>query len=570
MEYTVKALADLAGVTPRTLRWYDRLGLLKPLRTTEAGYRLYGPPQLDRLQDILFYRELGLDLASIRTILDDPAFDRQAALQSHLAELKARRVRLDALILTVQRTIDDAKGGTKMTDHEKFEAFKRNAVAANEAAYGAEIRQKYGDAEVDRANACVLALTQEEYAQWKSLGDALLQALSAAVKAGADPAGPEGQRIAALHRRWLSYSWEAYTPQAHAGLAELYVADPRFTAYYDREVPGCAAFLRDAVRVYTKALEQGLQRRDQQHRRQQQRADGEGAQQELVVPESPGEDHRTAGLAVEAVEQAAQAQRGKGHGAGHRRAAAGQADVEGDDGGQGDHQALRAHAQQEGFGQDALAAGTGLFLHHRVAVGLQPQGDGGQGVRQQVDEQQMHRREGHRQPRQRGIQHRQNARRVAGEQELDGLLDVGVDVPAVLDGLDDGGEVVVRQHHAGGVLGHLGAGDAHGHADVRLLQGRGVVDAVAGHGHQIPPLLPGPDDADLVLRGHPGVYADPGHELPQLLIAHGLDGGALHSLGTGSEDADLPGDGGCGDLVVAGDHNGPDAGGDALADCCLG
>ena len=253
MEYTVKALAELAGVTPRTLRWYDRMGLLKPLRTTEAGYRLYGPPQLDRLQDILFYRELGLDLASIRTILDDPAFDRQAALQSHLAELKARRVRLDALILTVQRTIDDAKGGTKMTDHEKFEAFKRNAVAANEAAYGAEIRQKCGDAEVDRANACVLALTQEEYAQWKSLGDALLQALSTAVKAGADPAGPEGQRIAALHRRWLSYSWEAYTPQAHAGLAELYVADPRFTAYYDREVPGCAAFLRDAVRVYTKA-----------------------------------------------------------------------------------------------------------------------------------------------------------------------------------------------------------------------------------------------------------------------------------------------------------------------------
>ena len=253
MEYTVKALAELAGVTPRTLRWYDQTGLLKPLRTTEAGYRLYGPKQLDRLQDILFYRELGLDLASIRTILDDPAFDRQAALQSHLTELKARRARLDELILTVQRTIDNIKGGTKMTDQEKFEAFKRNAVAAMEAAHGAESRQKYGDAEVDRANACVLALTQEEYTAWKALGDEILQALTAAVQAGADPAGPEGQRIAQLHRRWLSYSWEAYTPQAHAGLAELYVSDPRFTAYYDREVSGCAAFLRDAVRAYTGA-----------------------------------------------------------------------------------------------------------------------------------------------------------------------------------------------------------------------------------------------------------------------------------------------------------------------------
>ena len=171
MEYTVKALAELAGVTPRTLRWYDQTGLLKPLRTTEAGYRLYGPKQLDRLQDILFYRELGLDLASIRAILDDPAFDRQAALQSHLTELKARRARLDELILTVQRTIDDIKGGTKMTDQEKFEAFKRRVVAANEAAFGQEIRQKYGDEEADRANACVLALTQEEYTAWKALGD---------------------------------------------------------------------------------------------------------------------------------------------------------------------------------------------------------------------------------------------------------------------------------------------------------------------------------------------------------------------------------------------------------------
>ncbi len=253
MEYTVKALAELAGVTPRTLRWYDQTGLLKPLRTTEAGYRLYGPKQLDRLQDILFYRELGLDLASIRTILDDPAFDRQAALQSHLTELKDRRARLDELILTVQRTIDNIKGGTKMTDQEKFDAFKRRVIAANEAAFGQEIRQKYGDAEADRANACVLALTQEEYTAWKALGDEILQALTAAVQAGAAPAGPEGQRIAQLHRRWLSYSWEAYTPQAHAGLAELYVSDPRFTAYYDREVPGCAAFLRDAVRAYTGA-----------------------------------------------------------------------------------------------------------------------------------------------------------------------------------------------------------------------------------------------------------------------------------------------------------------------------
>lgn len=206
MEYTVKTLAELAGVTSRTLRWYDQKGLLKPRRITEAGYRLYGPQEVNRLQAILFYKELGMNLEAVREIMDAPGFDRLAALQSHLTELEARRRRLDALILTVEKTIDEAKGGTQMSDKEKFEAFKRRAVEANEEQYGKEIREQYG---------------------------------------------PEGRRIAQLHRRWLCCTWAKYTPQAHRGVAELYTADERFAAYYDKEVPGCAAFLRDAVRAYT-------------------------------------------------------------------------------------------------------------------------------------------------------------------------------------------------------------------------------------------------------------------------------------------------------------------------------
>ena len=116
MEYTVKALADLSGVTARTLRWYDQKGLLKPLRVSDAGYRIYGPEQVDRLQLILFYRALGLELSAIRSILDDPGFDRLAALQSHLAELVGRREQLEKLILTVRKTIEEAKGGTAMSD----------------------------------------------------------------------------------------------------------------------------------------------------------------------------------------------------------------------------------------------------------------------------------------------------------------------------------------------------------------------------------------------------------------------------------------------------------------------
>lgn len=250
MEYTVKQLADLAGVTPRTLRWYDARGLLKPAAATPAGYRLYGPAELDRLQQILFYRELGLGLEQIKAVLDASDFDRQGALQSHLSQLELRRERLDALILTVRKAIDETKGGPKVSDKEKFEAFKRRTVAENEAKYGAELRAAYGGEAVDGANAKLERMTPEDYDGWQALGRELAEALSAAVRAGERPDGPEGARIAQLHKRWLSGVWKRYEPNAHRGVVELYVSDPRFTAYYDGETPGCAAFLRDAVRSH--------------------------------------------------------------------------------------------------------------------------------------------------------------------------------------------------------------------------------------------------------------------------------------------------------------------------------
>ena len=140
-----------------------------------------------------------------------------------------------------------------MSDSQKFEAFKRQIVETNETRYGKEIREKYGDEIVDQSNTKVLSMSPEDHARWQALGDEILSALSAAVRAGEAPAGTEGRRIAELHRRWLSFSWANYTPQAHAGVAQMYVADPRFTAYYDKEQPGCAAFLRDAVLAYTAA-----------------------------------------------------------------------------------------------------------------------------------------------------------------------------------------------------------------------------------------------------------------------------------------------------------------------------
>ncbi len=248
MEYSIQQLSRLAGVTTRTLRWYDQLGLLKPSRVAESGYRYYGPAEVDRLQHILYYRALGVGLARIRECLDDPSFDRLTALRSHLSALEQEQARLEALIQSVKDTIRAEERKETMNDEQKFAAFQRQALEKNEAAYGEELRKKYGSAQVEEANAEWGSMSREQYGEWEALGREIRQRLERAVQAGLSPESPEGREISALHRRWLSAAGGPYSPARHRGIAELYVEDERFTAYYDGSVPGCARFLRDAVR----------------------------------------------------------------------------------------------------------------------------------------------------------------------------------------------------------------------------------------------------------------------------------------------------------------------------------
>lgn len=218
MEYTVTALARLSGISARTLRYYDTIGLLHPGRVTEAGYRLYGKEQVDRLQQVLFYRELCMPLSDIGGILDAPGFDRETALRAHLNALTAERDRLAILIDTLQTTIKHKEAGTTMNDKEKFEGFKREAVAKNEEKYGAEIREKYGDEAIDASSAKLMGLTKAEYDAMQQEGEALAALLDAAVEAGADPAGPEGKKACELHKKWLMHTWTTYSPRHTKGL----------------------------------------------------------------------------------------------------------------------------------------------------------------------------------------------------------------------------------------------------------------------------------------------------------------------------------------------------------------
>lgn len=252
MEYSIRELSRLSGVSTRALRWYDEIGLLKPVRVAESGYRYYGPAEVDRLQDILFYRALGVKLARIRESLNAPSFDRAAVLREHLAALRAQRARLEILIRSVEETIGCEEREEQMNDEKKFAAFKEKLVADNEAAYGREAREAYGGEAVDAANAGLMGLTREQYDEWTKLDAELRRRLEAAVNAGLAPDGEEGREICGMHRRWLSVTDRKLSPARHRGIAQLYVLDERFTAYYDRSVPGCARFLREAVDRWAK------------------------------------------------------------------------------------------------------------------------------------------------------------------------------------------------------------------------------------------------------------------------------------------------------------------------------
>lgn len=251
MEYTVKKLGSLAGVSSRTLRYYDEIGILKPARTNSSGYRIYGEKEVDRLQQILFYRELGVSLDDIKDIVTSPDFDEVNALKQHYDELLARRKQLNILIENVEKTIFSKEGRMKMSDNEKFEGFKKKLIEDNEKQYGEEIIEKYGSEAVERSNRQMMNMTEEQYNEIEELGDSVMATLREAYATG-DPEGELGQKAAELHARWLTCCWGSYNKEAHANLTQMYVDDERFRAYYDKEHSGMAEFLRDAVHIYTK------------------------------------------------------------------------------------------------------------------------------------------------------------------------------------------------------------------------------------------------------------------------------------------------------------------------------
>lgn len=239
--FTVKQLSSMAGVTPRTLRYYDEIGLLAPARIGANGYRYYGEAALLRLQQILFYRALDVPLADIQAIMGRADFDVLAALESHRKVLASRLEDLQALVATVDQTILHLKGHRTMQAHQLFGGLKDRE---QQERYAAEAEQKYGSQAV-----------QESRRRWESYGQAEQEAILAegnaiyAELAAAIPSGPDSAQVQDLVGRWrrhLAYFWTPEPAQLN-GLARTYRDDPRFRANFDKLDPRLADFMVAAV-----------------------------------------------------------------------------------------------------------------------------------------------------------------------------------------------------------------------------------------------------------------------------------------------------------------------------------
>jgi len=240
----VKEVADLTGISVRTLHHYDEIGLLVPDGTTEAGYRDYSERNLELLQQILFFRELGFSLKKIKEIVTSKSFDRLEALERHREMLNEKRSQLEQLLRTVEQTIRHAKGEVTMTNEEKFKGFDFGSNP-----YEQEARERWGDKAVDESNAKMEKLKQD--GKMQAFQDEMNELYRKLASVRHEDPSSEASQEAIGQWFTLLNQMGSYSLEAFKGLGQMYVDDARFTRNIDQFGEGLALFMRDAMAYYS-------------------------------------------------------------------------------------------------------------------------------------------------------------------------------------------------------------------------------------------------------------------------------------------------------------------------------
>ncbi|GGO03870.1 MerR family transcriptional regulator [Saccharibacillus kuerlensis] len=256
MALKVKEVAQLAGVSVRTLHHYDELGLLRPEAVSNAGYRLYADHDLERLQQILFFRELGFSLKEIRQMLDNPAFDRLEALELQRRMLEEKLEHTRRMIDNIDRTIQHAKGEIQMTNQQRFEG-----IDFTNDPYEQEARERWGDAAIDESKRRLADRTGTQQMKAELQREWEDRMMELAEVRHEDPSSPLAQKAIG---HWYTFldNFGSYSYEAFAGLGQMYVQDERFTKNIDQYGEGLAAFMSKAMQIF--AAEAG-HRNEEQH-----------------------------------------------------------------------------------------------------------------------------------------------------------------------------------------------------------------------------------------------------------------------------------------------------------------
>lgn len=246
MSYTVGAVARLSGVTVRTLHHYDEIGLLTPSGRSDAGYRRYGEADLDRLQRILFYRELGFGLDQIKSVMTDGGADAAGHLRRQRAMLRDRIGRLERMVAAIEKAMEARTMGINLTPEERFEVFGDH----DPDEYAAEVEERWGDSDAYReSQRRVARYTKADWQRIKAQGQAAIEQVVGAMNAGKPADSPEAMAGAEAHRRQIDEAFYPLSYEGHVGLAEMYLADSRFTATYEKIASGLAQYLHDAIKA---------------------------------------------------------------------------------------------------------------------------------------------------------------------------------------------------------------------------------------------------------------------------------------------------------------------------------
>jgi MerR family transcriptional regulator, thiopeptide resistance regulator len=240
----VGAVATLTGVSVRTLHHYDHIGLVVPSMRTAAGYRGYSDADIERLHVVLVYRAAGLPLDEIATLLDDPDVDVLTRLRHQRALLHARVDQLHTAINALEKLMDAHSAGIQLTAQEQVEIFGTTAFTQE---YAAEAENRWGDTEPwHESHRRAARYTKDDWRQIEADGDTLLRDLACAKRDGVEPGSDRADELAARHRASIERFYDC-PPELHIGLAQMYLADERFTRYYDDAEPGLARFVHDIV-----------------------------------------------------------------------------------------------------------------------------------------------------------------------------------------------------------------------------------------------------------------------------------------------------------------------------------